>query len=607
MSNKAHAQLRRSQVITIWGPGSLLDLPRHSVVMAGLETWPTRDLEPVLEPRLAAKLEQMTEVKNPQLFSPPAADSGKSHGKLKAIAAYRFPQWFLTQEPAKDSNGDQMGLPSSTVDRPRLLVHRRSLDEKLRFEGRQVVPTRFVSACPRGHVDDVDWRTFVHRGESECRKALSLSESGTGGDLKDLWVRCGCGASRTMLEATELDQRPLGTCKGKRPWLGDYARESCGQPARLLIRTGSNAYFPQVVSVLSLPDLGSETEAVVREAWDKLQNVENQGELAFVKKDQQMAEKLAPFSDQEILDAIESIRSGGNIDRPVKLVELDAILQAKVGFGDDVPLNEDFHARRLPESAWRNSEVSKGIANVVQLHRLREVLALAGFTRFEAETADIQGEYPSDVERASLAIEPSWFPAVENRGEGVFLQLNGDAVQAWLERDAVKRRIEDLATGHGRWREERKSKRDFPGGPYILLHTLSHLLIQSFALRCGYPASSIRERIYSDPEGGRYGILLFTGSPDAEGTLGGLVQQARHIESHLAHALRRGALCSSDPICAQHTPSSSLEERWLQGASCHRCSLVAETSCEMRNDYLDRALVTPIIGVEDAAFFGPRE
>jgi hypothetical protein len=46
-----------------------------------------------------------------------------------------------------------------------------------------------------------------------------------------------------------------------------------------------------------------------------------------------------------------------------------------------------------------------------------------------------------------------------------------------------------------------------------------------------------------------------------------------------------------------------MEERWLHGAACHGCALVAEPSCEMRNDYLDRALVVPVLGVADAAFF----
>jgi hypothetical protein len=151
--------------------------------------------------------------------------------------------------------------------------------------------------------------------------------------------------------------------------------------------------------------------------------------------------------------------------------------------------------------------------------------------------------------------------------------------------------------------ESRKSQRPFPGGPYVLLHTLSHLLLQSLAMRCGYPASSIRERIYADAPAGRFGILLYTGSPDAEGTLGGLVQQARYIEEHLGQALRMSALCSNDPICAQHAPGKSMEGRWLHGAACHGCALVAETSCEMHNDYLDRALVVPVLAVPDAAFF----
>jgi hypothetical protein len=97
--------------------------------------------------------------------------------------------------------------------------------------------------------------------------------------------------------------------------------------------------------------------------------------------------------------------------------------------------------------------------------------------------------------------------------------------------------------------------------------------------------------------------MLYTASPDSEGTLGGLVAQGRHIEAHLAVALRSGGLCSNDPVCAQHSPGSGMEERWLHGAACHGCSLIAETSCEMRNDYLDRALVVPTLDVPDAAFF----
>ena len=597
MSRKAHGQIRSGQVITTYGPGALIDLPRDSAIVGGLEEWPnTGDLEEITEPRLTSKLQIMTGIVAPRLFAPPP-DSSDPREPARGIGAWRFPEWFIVQE----------AISSERRERSRRLVHRKRLDEKKRFDGCKVVATRFVRACPKGHVDDLNWLRFVHGIEDNCRRQLWLDERGTSGDLVDLIVRCECGKSRGMHKAMMLEENPLGTCRGARPWLGKNANEDCALPSRLLIRTASNAYFSQVVSVLSLPDRGSAVETAVRELWDDLQIVDGLDDLKLLKKKPKITEKLVSFGDVEVLDAIREVKKGKVEEKPVKQVELEALLAAPEGFGDDVPVDPDFHARRLPDAAWRHSTFSDGIEAVIQVHRLREVLALVGFTRFEAAVPDINGEYETDVERADLAMEPEWFPAVENRGEGIFIQLRADALTTWLALPAVKERLEDLETGHQHWLESRDVERPFPGGPYVLLHTLSHLLIQSLAMRCGYPASSIRERVYADSGAQRFGILLYTGSPDADGTLGGLVQEARHIEDHLAQSLQMSALCSNDPICAQHAPGKSMEGRWLHGAACHGCALVAETSCEMRNDYLDRALVVPVLGAAaGAAFFNTR-
>jgi uncharacterized protein DUF1998 len=130
---------------------------------------------------------------------------------------------------------------------------------------------------------------------------------------------------------------------------------------------------------------------------------------------------------------------------------------------------------------------------------------------------------------------------------------------------------------------------------------VSHLLITTVALDCGYASSSIRERIYSGESG--YGVLLYTASPDAEGTLGGLVESADRIDCYLRQAIELGQLCSNDPVCAQHRPDTWEEDRFLHGAACHGCLLLAEVSCERRNDFLDRALVVPTVDGADAAFF----
>lgn len=602
---RAHGQIRRSQIITTYGPGALIDLPRHSAIVGGLDSWPPK-LEEIVEPRLSRKLEIMTGVRHPRLFAPPPDESGPNQ-PLRGIVAWRFPEWFVVQEKPG----------GHAREHSRRLVHRTQLDNRSRFDKCSVVATRFVRACPMGHVDDLDWRGFVHGPEHrECRRQLWLDEQGTTGDLRDLSVRCECGAWRSLAEAADRgdasDQDSnaptyvLGACRGARPWLGRHTNEECGKPSRLLIRTASNAYFAQIVGVLSLPDRADSLADVVQELWGNLQAVQDIGDLKLMRRIPEVSAKLGAFSDDEVFAAIQAVTGPAVPEKPVKLIELDSILAAPEGYGDDVPIDPDFHARRLPDNAWRHTDVTKNIEAVVQLHRLREVMALAGFTRLEAEMPDIYGEYESGVEQAQIALEPKWFPAVENRGEGVFLLLRPDAVASWLERPAVKQRIDALTAGHARWTQGRKSTREFPGGPYILLHTLSHLLLQSVAMRCGYPASSIRERIYADPEGNRYGLLLYTGCSDSEGTLGGLVQRAVHIEEHLAEAIRSSALCSNDPICAQHEPGRSMEQRWLHGAACHGCALVSETSCEMRNDYLDRALVVPVLGLTGAAFFEGR-
>ncbi len=58
---------------------------------------------------------------------------------------------------------------------------------------------------------------------------------------------------------------------------------------------------------------------------------------------------------------------------------------------------------------------------------------------------------------------------------------------------------------------------------YLMIHTLSHLLIKQLSLECGYSSASIRERLYykSDGEDQWVGVLLYTANASADGTLGG--------------------------------------------------------------------------------------
>ncbi len=188
----------------------------------------------------------------------------------------------------------------------------------------------------------------------------------------------------------------------------------------------------------------------------------------------------------------------------------------------------------------------------------------------------------------------------------MFVELDEEKLAEWEARDAVVQRAERLLRAF-----ETQGKGDFPGVRFYLLHSLAHLLLTAVSLECGYAASAIRERIYSgQAEAGgpnMAAVMLTTGTTGSEGTLGGLVEEGRRIRHHLREAWDLGRLCSNDPVCAAHDPSSPSSDRRTEGAACHGCLYIAECSCERFNRFLDRALVVPTIGNDPAlAFFRER-
>ena len=596
-----HGEIRQSQVVTTFGPGAMLDLPNHSVLIAGLDFW-SKGGDEVIEPRLTEKLATLLDIPTLRLFTPPSEQEDPT-APSTGIDCFQFPEWFITQ--------DVESTASESSYRSRMLVHRKALSRGKFIDRdrkkRPVVPVRFVRACRCGHIGDIDWYTFVHGGQNDCstkHRQLWIDERGTSGDLTEVWIRCECGkAERNMAQAARLQDRALGHCDGYRPWLGPYTKEPCGEPNRLLIRTASNAYFPQKLTVISLPDRDLTVNQAIDAAWEYLETVETIEELQYERKKAKVKAALDGITDEEAFAEI-SLRRGGRTkdEKKVKVAELETLIASKEELGDDRP-NGNFFARSLPRTVCGHSPCMKNIARVVLVHRLREVMAQVGFTRFEAAAPDIEGELEMGVRRASLAREVSWLPAIENKGEGVFIQFTTEAIDQWKSRPDVQARGRQLDAGFTRWRDEHQgSRREFPGMPYLMLHSFSHMLITAVALECGYPASSIRERIYA-LSGIGYGVLLYTGTSDAEGTLGGLIQVGRRIHEHIRGALELGELCSNDPVCAQHLPESTHEHRFLHGAACHGCLLIAETSCEQQNDFLDRALVVPTVDNLGVEFF----
>lgn len=609
-----HGKIRRSQVVTTFGPGAMVDLVDQAVLVGGLDYWSYKADEPqpwLPEPRLWAALESRLKHAGLKLdegnpFKQPPA-GGDQAGKHNGVRVLEFPQRFVCQNPKC-----RRLLWKSDLKRVSgRYFHECGTGKQLRHE---CVPVRFLGACRRGHCQEWPWEAFAHLDGTECRTPKLVFEEGATGDFSEVIVRClTCAASQSLVVALKGGKDGgIFKCGGQRPWLGGDAAEPCDESLRLLVRTASNSYFSQVVSALTVDQPGKELEAAVSAHWTTLQNADPSS-LPHFRKIGPVGLAIERWSDEQVLAAVKAKIDGETAPRaPLRTAEYEQFLAQPVEEPGERAGDEDFFARRLGDHG-----ALPHVAAVVLATKLREVRAQIGFTRLEPSTPDLQGEYDLAVESAPLGLNTTWLPATEVLGEGVFIQFDEQAITSWEQRPEVRAREKELDAGYAAWRNtledaSRERTPGFPGARFYLLHSFSHLLISAISLECGYSASAIRERIYCSPpdtdEAGRMaGILLSTGSAGSEGTLGGLVEQGRRLGSHFRFAWDLGRLCAGDPVCAAHSPKGDPSERFLEGAACHGCLFIAETSCERFNRFLDRSLVVPTVGrPKELAFFGER-
>ncbi len=609
---RPEGQIRQSQMVTTFGPGSMVDLVDRAVVIGGLEHWSYGALgfTSLDDPRLRRSLVQRLKALDPNLDlaqdnyfrMAPECEMREATPKV-GVKALEFPRWFVCQgcrrlARARDAFEDKGGR------------YRHQCDKNKRSHA---VPVRFVAACRNGHLMDFPWVTFVHERGACDRPELYLHEGSTG-DVARILVKCKtCDLARPLSQAGVLGIR----CAGDRPWLGGSAANEpdCTEQVKLLVRTASDAYFAQVVSALRLPDPNPDALTLrVREpdVWALLQHamsIEQLRGLAIVPK---VASAIEGHSFEKVFVTLERERnaSAGTQERPLRTAEYERLTTApNEQPGVLAPEGAKFAAFQVPVA---RADLPAGVSRLVLVPELREVRVQVSFTRFDSISANLQGEYDftrQKVRPAMLTLptgNEKWLPAAEVRGEGIFIQLDPAAVDAWEQRPAVQARAELLRRAF-----LADGGLEFPGVRFYLLHSLSHLLLTAISLECGYAASAIRERIYCSPafhdDPGMAGLLLSTGTTGSEGTLGGLVEEGRRVRHHMREAYDLGRLCSNDPVCAAHDPSAAGSDRRLEGAACHGCLYVAECSCERFNRHLDRALVVPTIGNDPTiAFFQER-
>ena len=610
--------IRPSQLLYTYGVGALIDLPKLSVIVTGLDDWriePTYTKTIVEDRLLTAVRFTLPHVR--QLLAPPVVpDTGLPSDPFDrttntvGVPVATFPRWMVCPV-CRLLAPISSGLFELKEDRfhPDRTCYRHNNCPKAKAP--EVVPARFLVACEGGHLDDFPWHDFVHQGQACAAPRLRLNEYGPSGEARDLQVTCdSCNSQRRMSEAFGKENRKkLPVCRGRRPHLRDFDPDGCGREVRTLTLGASNTWFPVVLSTVSIPQAVDRLAQLIDEKWAVLGSVTDKLILGFLRA-QGMLGQLVSHSDEEIWAGIQARRQrdAGQGALPPEAPDLrEPEWEVFTGRATQAQ-DDDFRLRPVNPPA-RYQEVFE---RVVLVERLREVRALIGFTRLDSLGELIDPDLSEEENKpAPLSRHaPTWVPASEVRGEGIFIQFNERKLAEWLRRQAVNDRGDAFLESHRKWRAARHlpaADPGFPGMRYALIHSFAHALMRQLALECGYSAASIRERIYArlpDEDGGPMGgLLLYTSAPDSEGTLGGLVAlgEPEALERHIAGALEAMGLCAGDPLCAEHPPSRS--GRTLHAAACHACLFAPETSCERGNKYLDRSTLVRTVERDDLAFF----
>lgn len=404
-------------------------------------------------------------------------------------------------------------------------------------------------------------------------------------------------------------------CAGSTPWNGPEPPMGCGRDLRGAGRGAANVYFPLVMTSIYIP---REQSTGVPDAllmllerttfWSSYIHAVSQSNpglpfpAAEAQQLQQQNKALAAYPASTFRDACDEIVKRSTASRSGQVLqsagadvlgttsfrrqEFDVLMQ---------PQESEFLIVKDSGITTHAPQVQALFTTVHLIERLTETRVLYGFNRVTSETSDSPQDRQKLLWRNRPSPDEAWLPASVVFGEGIFLELREDCVRDWQHSDEVEKRIRRMNNRYQQVQSGRHQAAATITPRLVLVHTLSHILINELAFSSGYSAASIRERLYvdDDPAHPMAGLLLYTADGDSEGTLGGLVRlgKAGSLDRIVKKALEEARWCSGDPVCMEIGGHGGQGPDSCNLAACHRCALIAETSCEHQNRFLDRATI----------------
>jgi hypothetical protein len=626
--------IRRAQLITNFGPGALTITPDGlPLLVASLDEWyierpgepnnanPTafrfEDLR--LQTRLGVSFFRLP----PEYVSRPLPNGNTPPNFRLPVPAYLFPRWYVCTRCERL----KCFQPNDGLSRQYTNLN---CDEAC---GGRYIPVPLVAVCEHGHIQDFPFRQWVHQDANpQCNLPMRLS--GVGGSVEQQQISCDCNATRRLtgvLEnnlnanppisalTTNLQPGHLFACRGLKAWAG-AVQEPCNNPLVAVLSAGTNVYYSDVRSSIFLPAIVQQADApegVAQDIIDRIQSVRS------------LARTIRGKTQNNLEDAWNDIWDLACETLPVQFnqetlrINVEFIVNNNLFGQPDGPQNangnanendydekefrfeeyqvlaseggtDSHHLKVEPLTLNENGYLRQYFSKIAVVKRMRETRALVGFSRLRsAVPQDANNEAALTLAQKRrllwrnepIELNHKWLPGFFVHGEGIFFEIRDDVLNHVATSPAAQQRMD----GARPLRILERTPR------FIALHTLSHMLIRQLCFECGYGATALRERLYCRTENGNpmHGILIYTAQSDSEGAMGGLVRMGTEaiLERILKQAIEEAKWCSSDPVCRETGSEYGQGIDKLNGAACHSCCHLPETSCECFNSHLDRNLI----------------
>ena len=639
-------ELRRSQLVSPSGVGALVTAVNGvSGVIAGLDHWyesavggvvNLSDFELVGEWRLVEDLRTPRFLKPPDYREPEKylIDEGRPNLGMR-VPALRFPLWSYCEfcremELISSSQPGLRNCPNCQDRREKKKEHAPGYLPKL-------TQVAFMAMCEDGHLQDFPFAEWVHKDpDFKLTKEHKLKLTVSGGYAIDAQtVSCSCDKDMTRTLGQILnsipgkagDVGPRDTylsknlsgkggepyrCKGVRAWLGEdpwnsnleFRGVGCGKPIQGGLVSATNAYYPETVSSLYIPENEAAglpeglldlltVDVRITTYLDMCKEMQTKPNFQWLSS-RNWHHALVRYSEDEIVSAmnhllIDSAMDGGDEKSEKKPFKFDEQKLLSKG------IKSEF-LRSIPSNLGHySSPLMSKFSEISLVDRLKETRVFTGFSRVTRKQNEM--DFTNMLFKKVPAPHEKWLPAYSVLGEGIYLSLDPSLVHGWAMRDDVQLRYEPLrgTTQYLSRFGGQEPKSLLPR--FVLLHSFAHVLINQLVFDCGYSAAALRERIYcfDDPDE-ISGLLIYTAAGDSDGTMGGLVRMGKpdRFVDAIETAIETASWCSNDPVCIE-VPATNYGGRSANLAACHDCSLLPETSCEEYNSFLDRASIVGII------------